>query len=99
MFEFNEDERMGDVSHVRHITDAYRTGGFYCSHQRFRSWLREFRTARRSAPDMLRLDMALIRGIDGSPARQIIVGGLVQMADSVGVRCIAQGIETAVSVA
>jgi hypothetical protein len=44
---------------------------------------------------MLKLDMALIRGIDRSASRRTIVAGVVQMAQALGVQCIAEGIETA----
>ena len=43
----------------------------------------------------LKLDMALIRGIDESAARRAIVAGVLGIADAIGVRCIAEGIETA----
>jgi EAL domain-containing protein (putative c-di-GMP-specific phosphodiesterase class I) len=45
-------------------------------------------------PDMLKLDMALIRDIDQSTARRTIVAGVVRIAEALGVRCIAEGIET-----
>ncbi len=44
---------------------------------------------------MVKLDMALIRGIDASPARQAIVAGVVQITRALGIGCIAEGIETA----
>ena len=46
-------------------------------------------------PDMLKLDMALIRGIDGSAARRTIVAGVLQIANALDVRCIAEGVESA----
>jgi EAL domain-containing protein (putative c-di-GMP-specific phosphodiesterase class I) len=44
---------------------------------------------------MIKLDMALIRDIDTSVARQAIVAGVVGIAEELGVGCIAEGIETA----
>lgn len=95
MFEFTEDERMRDVPHVRHIIDAYRTRGFTTAIDDFGAGYAGLGLLADLHPDMLKLDMALIRGIDASTARQIIVAGVVQMADALGVRCIAEGIETA----
>lgn len=95
MFEFTEDERMRDVPHVRHIINAYRTRGFTTAIDNFGAGYAGLGLFADLHPDMLKLSMALIRGIDASTSRQIIVAGVVQMADALGVRCIAEGIETA----
>ncbi len=95
MFEFTEDEPMRDVAHVRRIVDAYRSRGFTTAIDDFGAGYAGLSLLADLHPDMLKLDMALIRGIDGSTARQAIVAGVVRMADALGVRCIAEGIETA----
>ena len=95
MFEFTEDERMRDVPHVRHIIDAYRTRGFTTAIDDFGAGYAGLGLLADLQPDMLKLDMALIRGIDGSAARRTIVAGVVQIADALDVRCIAEGVETA----
>jgi len=95
MFEFTEDERMRDVGHVRHIIEAYRRRGFTTAIDDFGAGYAGLGLLADLAPDMLKLDMALIRGIDASAARRTIVAGVVQMAEALGVRCIAEGIETA----
>ncbi len=46
-------------------------------------------------PDFLKIDMKLIRGIDRAPARQDIVGALADVSVRLGVRVLAEGIETA----
>ncbi len=45
-------------------------------------------------PDFLKLDMALVRDIDTSPNRQELVAALLGVMREVGVRVIAEGIET-----
>ncbi len=45
-------------------------------------------------PDFLKLDMSLIRGIDGSPTRQDLVAALVRVMREAGVGVVAEGIET-----
>lgn len=45
-------------------------------------------------PDFLKLDMSLIRNIERSPGRQELVSALVQLMNDVGVRVIAEGVET-----
>ena len=46
-------------------------------------------------PDIVKLDMALIRAIDQSPPRRAIVAGVVAMCRELGIELIAEGIETA----
>ena len=95
MFEFTEDERMRDVAHVRRIIEAYRARGFTTAIDDFGAGYAGLDLLADLRPDMLKLDMALIRGIDESAARQAIVAGVLGIANAIGVRCIAGGIETA----
>jgi len=46
------------------------------------------------APDFLKADMGLVRGIDSDPPRQEVVRGLAAVADRIGAKVIAEGIET-----
>ncbi len=48
----------------------------------------------RLAPDIIKLDVALVRGIDGDRARRALAGSLVVFADEMGARLVAEGIET-----
>ncbi len=95
MFEFTENERMLDVTHVRHIIEAYQARGFTTAIDDFGAGYAGLGLLADLRPDMLKLDMALIRGIDGSAARRTIVASVVRMAEQLGIRCIAEGIETA----
>jgi EAL domain-containing protein (putative c-di-GMP-specific phosphodiesterase class I) len=95
MFEFTENERMRDVAHVRHIVEAYRARGFTTAIDDFGAGYAGLGLLADLRPDMLKLDMALVRGIDSSPTRRTIVAGVAQMADALGIACIAEGIETA----
>lgn len=45
-------------------------------------------------PDFLKLDMSLVRDIDRSPNRQDLVAALVRVMREVGVRVVAEGIES-----
>jgi EAL domain-containing protein (putative c-di-GMP-specific phosphodiesterase class I) len=95
MFEFTEDERMCDVPHVRRIIESYRARGFTTAIDDFGAGYAGLSLLAELEPDILKLDMALIRGIDGSAARRTIVASVVNMAKALGIRCIAEGIETA----
>jgi EAL domain-containing protein (putative c-di-GMP-specific phosphodiesterase class I) len=46
------------------------------------------------SPDIVKLDIALVRGIDADPARQGIVAGLVHFGRQIDCTLIAEGIET-----
>ena len=51
------------------------------------------------APQYVKLDMHLVRGIDADPARQALVAGMVHFAHQLGCLLIAEGIETAAEAA
>ena len=95
MFEFTEDERMDDVAHVQRITEAYRARGFTTAIDDFGAGFAGLSLLADLRPDMLKLDMALIRGIDSSASRRAIVAGVVQIACALDIGLIAEGIETA----
>ena len=44
--------------------------------------------------DYIKLDMELVRGIDASMPRRMIVDGVIRIADALGITVIAEGIET-----
>lgn len=44
--------------------------------------------------DYIKLDMELVRGIDASMPRRLIVEGVIRMAQSMDIGVIAEGIET-----
>ncbi len=45
-------------------------------------------------PDILKMDMSLTRDIDRDPARRALTGALVQLAQDIGCKLVAEGIET-----
>jgi EAL domain-containing protein (putative c-di-GMP-specific phosphodiesterase class I)/CheY-like chemotaxis protein len=50
-------------------------------------------------PDLAKLDISLIRGIDADPVRKTLVSALSSLAASMGARIVAEGIETAAELA
>ncbi|WP_442859211.1 hypothetical protein [Arthrobacter sp. CAN_A214] len=38
-------------------------------------------------PDLIKIDMKLVRGVDSSPARRAVVTGIVGIAGELGLRC------------
>ncbi|VXD07290.1 EAL domain-containing protein (Putative c-di-GMP-specific phosphodiesterase class I) [Sphingomonas sp. T1] len=94
MFEFTEDERMLDIAHVRRIIEAYRARGFTTAIDDFGAGYAGLGLLAGLQPDILKIDMALIRKIDESAAQRTIVAGVVKIAEALGIQCIAEGIET-----
>lgn len=94
MFEFTENERMTDVAHVQRIVADYRQRGFLTALDDFGAGYAGLGLLARFQPDLIKLDMELIRGIADSPARRAIVSGVIGIARTLGVAVIAEGIET-----
>jgi len=49
----------------------------------------------RLKPDMIKIDMSLVRGIDSNPTNRALIRGLAAMATDLGIMVIAEGIENA----
>ena len=94
MFEFTEDEPMRDIGHVRKIIDAYRKFGFTTAIDDFGAGHAGLALLADLLPDLIKIDMGLLRGIDSSLPRQIIVRGIVEMTQELGITCLAEGLET-----
>lgn len=94
IFEFTENERMIDTDHVGRIIDCYRQMGFSTALDDFGAGHAGLGLLAKFQTDLIKLDMELIRGIDHSLPRRMIVAGVVRMAESLGITVIAEGIET-----
>jgi EAL domain-containing protein (putative c-di-GMP-specific phosphodiesterase class I) len=53
-----------------------------------------FRHILELAPNLVKLDIGLIRGIDADPARQALIAGMAYFATKRSIRLVAEGIET-----
>ncbi|RXZ35603.1 EAL domain-containing protein [Sphingomonas desiccabilis] len=94
MFEFTEDERMADPAHVLNIVESYREMGFTTALDDFGAGYAGLGLLARFQPDVIKLDMALLRGLDASEPRRMIVESMVGLCRRLGVTVIAEGIET-----
>ncbi|KQP62796.1 EAL domain-containing protein [Methylobacterium sp. Leaf112] len=94
MFEFTENERMADVAHVKRIISEYRKQGFVTALDDFGAGYAGLNLLANFLPDLIKLDMELIRGIATSPERQIIIACITTMARELGVTVLAEGVET-----
>ena len=94
MFEFTENERMVDVPHVQRIIAEYRQQGFLTALDDFGAGYAGLNLLASFQPDLIKLDMELIRGVATSAARQTIIACVVTMARQLDVTVLAEGIET-----
>lgn len=93
MFEFTESERL-DVDHVLNILHTYRALGFKTAIDDFGAGFSGLDLLSRFQPDVLKLDMQLIRHIDQIPIKRVMVTHLVRMMDDLGVMLVCEGVET-----
>lgn len=99
MFEFTENEKMRDVGHLRRIIAAYRAQGFTTAIDDFGAGYAGLGLLAELRPDVLKIDMALIRDIDRSATRRAIVRSIVTLAAELEIAPLAEGIETAAELA
>jgi EAL domain-containing protein (putative c-di-GMP-specific phosphodiesterase class I) len=94
IFEFTENEEMADTDHVKNIVDTYRSMGFATAIDDFGAGHAGLGLLAKFQTDFIKLDMDLVRGVDVSRPRRLIVEGIIRIAESLGITVIAEGIET-----
>jgi EAL domain-containing protein (putative c-di-GMP-specific phosphodiesterase class I) len=94
LFEFTENEPMLDPDHVADIVRTYAEMGFGTALDDFGAGHAGLSLLAKFQPEVIKLDMELIRGIDASMPRRVIVQNLVRMCRDLGIVLIAEGIET-----
>lgn len=94
IFEATESERVQDSQHVVGIIRDYQQRGFLTAIDDFGSGYAGLSLLAEFQPDIVKLDMGLIRHIDRDRARQAIVAGIVSTCAALGCRVLAEGVET-----
>lgn len=95
MFEFTENEPFLDTDHVQKIINEYKRQGFITAIDDFGAGFSGLNALARFTPDLLKIDMDLIRDIHLSKTRHAIVTGIQKMCRLLDVTLLAEGIETA----
>ncbi len=80
VFEIVETERAHDPRHLRTILDYYRNAGFKVALDDVGSGYSSLNLIHELRPDLLKLDMELIRGVDQDPYKARIVANLFEVA-------------------
>ncbi|MCC3280459.1 EAL domain-containing protein [Arthrobacter sp. zg-Y40] len=94
MFEFTENEEVPDTAHLTNIITEYRKHGFTTAVDDFGAGHAGLGLLVDFQPDLIKIDMKLVRGIDTSPARRAVLAGIVGIARDLGITLLAEGIET-----
>jgi EAL domain-containing protein (putative c-di-GMP-specific phosphodiesterase class I) len=94
IFEFTENEEMVDPAHVADIVKSYKQMGFGTALDDFGAGHAGLALLARFQPEIIKLDMELIRGIEASLARRVIVDGMARMCRKLGITLLAEGVET-----
>jgi diguanylate cyclase (GGDEF)-like protein len=94
IFELTEGEEVTDKDKLRQIFVVYAEQGFQTAIDDFGAGYSGLSLLTEFQPRIVKLDMQLIRGIDGHPARVAIVRGVLAMCREMGIQVIAEGVET-----
>lgn len=94
IFEVTEGERVEDGPWLATILREYQRCGFLTAIDDFGAGFAGLTLLADFQPDIIKLDMALVRGVDGSRSRQAIARGLLRMCEELHITVIAEGVET-----
>jgi EAL domain-containing protein (putative c-di-GMP-specific phosphodiesterase class I) len=94
IFEVSEGEHVTDRTHLVDIFQQYRRFGFRTAIDDFGAGYAGLTLLADFQPTIVKIDMALVRGIDGNGVKQKIVQGIVGICASLNARVLAEGIET-----
>ena len=94
IFEFSEGERVEDHGHLREIVQHYHQRGFLTAFDDFGAGYSGLKLLADVATDLVKLDMALVRGLPADPRRQKILRHVVSLCADLGAQLIAEGVET-----
>ena len=94
MFEVTEVEKVNDNNHLRSIFEEYKKHNFTTAIDDFGSGYAGLNLLADLQPDIIKLDMALIRNISTDKVRQSIVRSIIMTCRDLDIKVIAEGVET-----
>ncbi len=93
IFEFTEDEKL-DTNHLLNILRTYRSMGFKTAIDDFGAGYAGLGLLTQFQPDIVKLDMELVRGIDADTVKQRIVKSMLDLLADLEIQTICEGVET-----
>ncbi|WP_448564921.1 EAL domain-containing protein [Trichothermofontia sp.] len=94
IFEVTEGEKVEDREHLNSIFAAYKKLGFKTAIDDFGAGYSGLNLLAEFQPDIIKLDMALIRNIHEDQVRRAIVIGIMHVCQEIACEVIAEGVET-----
>jgi EAL domain-containing protein (putative c-di-GMP-specific phosphodiesterase class I) len=94
VLEISERESIENFAIFRELRDSYRDLGVQIAIDDAGAGYSSLEAIMEIAPDYMKADMALVRGIDTDPPRREVLAGLRGVAERIGAEVIAEGIET-----
>lgn len=93
IFEFTEDEKL-DTNHLLNILRTYRAMGFKTAIDDFGAGYAGLGLLSKFQPDIVKLDMELVRGVDRDQVKRRIVKSMLDLMSDLGIQTICEGVET-----
>ena len=94
IFEATEGDAIDDGKRLAAILTEYKRTGFLTAIDDFGAGYAGLNLLADFQPDIIKLDMALVRNVDGSRSRQAIARGVLRICADLGIAVIAEGVET-----
>jgi EAL domain-containing protein (putative c-di-GMP-specific phosphodiesterase class I) len=94
MFEVTEGEKVTDHAHLSAIFREYKRHNFTTAIDDFGAGYAGLNLLADWQPDVIKLDMALTRGIDSDRVRRSLVFAIIGVCHELSIRIIAEGVET-----
>ena len=94
IFEVTEGERVQDRPHLVNIFREYRRFGFQTAIDDFGAGYAGLNLLAEYQPDIIKIDMDLVRDVDSHKPRQAIVRAIASLCNDLGIKVLAEGIET-----
>ncbi|WP_419420491.1 EAL domain-containing protein [Legionella sp. D16C41] len=95
IFEVTENEQIKDPSKLLSIFKYYKERGFCTAIDDFGAGYSGLGLLADFQPDFIKIDIKLVRNIHMSPVKQALIKGIILTANSLNIKIIAEGIETA----
>ena len=94
VFEAVESEDVRDSGHLLNVLGYYRRAGFRVALDDLGAGYASLNLLTKLRPDLVKLDMELIRGVDRDPFKATLAAKLLEAAREWGIATVAEGVET-----
>ena len=94
VFEISEQESISSFGAFREMLDYYRNLGFQFALDDTGAGYAGLEELLELEPDYIKIDRAMVSGVDQDPARQDVLTALIQLAEKMGAQVIGEGLDT-----